>query len=198
MAEKRLERRIRRRLPVKYGQRDLSHNGFTVDVSRTGAFILSPHRPVLHSRIHLQVFLHADQPVYFEALVRRHKLVPPALRTFSKGGFGVSFLLPDEILGEIILDSQHCIDMHYSKIEDLRDTYQREFCHGGLFIPTQRRFEPNAEVILILHLDFADKSLEFPASVVEVGGTEPRQTAGVAVLFRDAKLFRESLSPYLS
>jgi Tfp pilus assembly protein PilZ len=198
MAEKRHQSRIRRRLSVKYGERDLSHTGFTIDVSRTGTFILSLHRPALHSRIHLQVFLHPDQPVYFEALVQRHKLVPRELGTFSKGGFGVRFLLPAEILGEMILDSEHCIEVHYSTIEELRDTYQREFCHGGLFVRTQRRFASNAEVILILHLDFADKNLEFPASVVEVGGSEALKAAGVAVLFRDGKLIRESLSPYLS
>jgi hypothetical protein len=54
------------------------------------------------------------------------------------------------------------------------------------------------EVILILHLDFANKNLEFPASVVEVGGTQTSRAAGVAVLFKDAKLFQESLSPYLT
>src|ERR1700687_4926954 len=170
MVEKRRGKRIRRRLSVKYGERNLSHTGLTVDVSRTGTFILSSHRPALDGRIHLQLFLHPDQPVYFEALVRRHKLVPQELRSIAKGGFGVSFLLPHEILREIILDSQHCIDVHYSTLEDLRDTYQREFRYGVLFVRTERRFEPNMEVILILHLDFADKSLEFPASVVEVGG----------------------------
>jgi Tfp pilus assembly protein PilZ len=107
-------------------------------------------------------------------------------------------LLPDEILREIIVDSQHCIDVHYSNLEDLRGTYQREFRHGGLFVRTERRFKPNVEVILILHLDFADKKLEFPASVVEVGGTQTSSAPGVAVLFKDAKLFQESLSPYLT
>ena len=198
MADRRRERRIRRRLSVKYGERNLSHTGFTVDLSPIGAFILSPHRPALDARIHLQLFLHPDQPVYFEALVRRHKLVPPELRSIAKGGFGLSFLLPDEILREIIVDSQHCIDVHYSNLEDLRDTYQREFRHGGLFVRTERRFKPNVEVIRILHLDFADKKLEFPASVVEVGGTQTSSAPGVAVLFKDAKLFQESLSPYLT
>src|SRR5262249_17782196 len=103
--ERRQHKRFKRRYMVRYGERELTHSGFNFDVSRGGCFIVSPYRPPLDANLHVQIFLEPETSVYFEAQVRRHKVVPPELRSVEKGGFGVRFLRPDEILANILVES---------------------------------------------------------------------------------------------
>ncbi len=198
MPERRQERRVRRRLAVKFGERDLSHSGFTMDLSRSGAFVLSPHRPALDLRIHIQLFLPPGQFVYLEATVRRHKVVAPELRAFAKGGFGIQFLLPGEFLKEIIVDAENAIDVHFETEEDLKAAYEKELRHGGVFVNTDRQFPRDAVVLVIVYLHFAEKIFEFPASVLHVGHDAPQvDSQGLALIFADPKAFQQTIKPFL-
>jgi Tfp pilus assembly protein PilZ len=199
MKERRGQKRFKRRFMVRYGERELSHSGFTSDVSRGGAFIVSPYRPPLDSHLHVQIFLDKEMSVYFEATVRRHKIVPPELRSVDKGGFGIRFLLPDEVLANILVESGDHLEVGYATPADLKHAYEKEFRHGGVFVATDRDFERGTDVILAVRLDFAARTFELDTSVVHVwlnaaGQPGPR---GVGLVFKDKKEFEEAITPYL-
>jgi len=198
MKERRQHKRFKRRYMVRYGERELTHSGFTFDVSRGGAFVVSPYRPPLDTHLHLQIFLDADASVYFEAQVRRHKVVPPELRSLEKGGFGVRFLRPDEILANILVESANRLEIRYATVEELKRAYEQEFRHGGVFVATEKEFERGADVVLAITIDFARKTFEFDANVVhawlDLSQPGPR---GVGLVFSEPAEFESTIKPFL-
>ncbi len=185
---------------VRYGERELSHTGFTQDVSRGGAFIVSPYRPPLDAHLHVQVYLDNETSVYFEALVRRHKIIPPELRSLEKGGFGVRFLLPDELLADILVESGDHLELSYATTADLKTAFEAEFRHGGVFVTTDREIDRGGEVIFAMRLGFAGKTFEFETTVVHVfqdGGAQQGRR-GVGLVFRNRKEVEEAIAPYLA
>jgi len=199
MKERRQHKRFKRRFMVRYGERELTHSGFTFDVSRSGAFVVSPFRPALDSHLHIQIFIDKETSVYFEATVRRHKVIPPELRSVDKGGFGVRFLMPDEVLANVLVESGSRLEIRYATLEDLKRAYEKEFKHGGVFVATDREFVRGADAILIVELDFARKAFEFDATVVHVwlDLTQPGPR-GVGLVFKDPKEFADNLQPFLA
>jgi Tfp pilus assembly protein PilZ len=200
MKERRGQKRFKRRFMVRYGERELSHTGFTQDVSRGGAFIVSPYRPPLDTHIHVQVYLEKESSVYFEASVRRHKIVPAQLRSVEKGGFGVRFLLPDEVLANVLVESGGQLEIGYATAADLKKAFDQEFRHGGVFVSTNREVDRGGDAIFAMRLDFAGgRTFEFETTVVHVfqeGGQSGRQ--GVGLVFKDRKEVEEAISPYLT
>ena len=198
MKQPQAQKRYKRRLMVRYGERELTHSGFTQDVSRGGAFIVSPYRPPLDSKLHLQIFVDKETSVYFEATVRRHKIIPPELRSVDKGGFGIRFLLPDELLGQVLEESGNRLEVRYATPADLKLAYEKEFRHGGVFVAGEREIERGSEVVLAMRLDFSSTTFEFDASVVHVwrdgSSAGPR---GVGLLFKDKKEVEARLAPYV-
>ena len=182
---------------VRYGERDLSHSGFTQDVSRGGAFIVSPYRPPLDSKLHLQIFVDKETSVYFEATVRRHKIVPPELRSVDKGGFGIRFLLPDEVLGDVLVEPGGRLEVRYATPADLKLAREKEFRHGGVFVPGERQVERDSEVTLFMRLDFASTTLEFAASVVHVYDGAQAGPRGIGLVFKDKKEVESALASLL-
>ncbi len=183
---------------VRFGERELTHSGFTYDVSRGGAFIVSPFRPPLDSHLHVQIFLDKETSVYFEATVRRHKVIPPELRSVDKGGFGVRFLLPDEVLADILVESGNRLQVAYATPDELRVASDKEFRHGGVFVPTDRELERGTEVLLALRFDFAEQTFEFDASVVHVWLNPTKDhPRGVGLVFKDPKEVEGTIKPYL-
>jgi Tfp pilus assembly protein PilZ len=196
MKDRRGKKRLKRRFIVRYGERELSHSAFTRDISRRGAFIASLSQPPLDSNLHLQIFLDKERSVYFEASVRRHKIVPPRLRSVEKGGFGVRFLMPHEILQRMLLAGGNVLEITYAAPEDLEVAYEKEIRHGGVFVPTGREFHRDSDVVLSVRLDFAKRTLEFEASVV---WASPSQTAprGVGLVFNDLKEVKAAIEPFV-
>ncbi len=183
---------------VRFGERELSHSGFTQDVSRTGAFILCPYRPPLDSKVHLQIVLDKETVVYFEATVRRHKIIPPELRSVEKGGFGIRFLLPEEVLEKVLGDSENRLEVRYATAADLKVAYEKEFRRGGVFVLSQRELQRGSEVVLALRLDFASTTFEFDASVVHVWQDSSQPGArGIGLVFKDKKEVEAALETYL-
>lgn len=181
---------------VRYGERELSHTGFTQDVSRGGAFIVSPYRPPLDAHLHVQVYLDNETSVYFEASVRRHKIVPPELRSMEKGGFGVRFLLPDEVLADVLVESGDHLELRYASAADLKAAFEAEFRHGGVFVATDKEIDRGREAIFAMRLEFAGKTFEFESTVVHVFQQPGRR--GVGLVFKDRKEVEEAVAPYLA
>jgi len=198
MKQLQVQKRYKRRFMVRYGERDLSHSGFTQDVSRGGAFIVSPYRPPLDSKLHLQIFVDKETSVYFEATVRRHKIVPPELRSVDKGGFGIRFLLPDELLGQVLVEPGARVEVRYTTPADLRLAQEREFRHGGVFVPGEHQFQRGSEVTLLMRLDFSSAALEFAASVVHVYDGSQARPRGIGLVFKDKKEVDDALALYLN
>ena len=182
---------------VRYGERELSHSGFTDDVSRGGAFIVSPYRPPLDSKLHLQIFMDKERSVYFEATVRRHKIVPPELRSVDKGGFGIRFLLPDELLGDVLAEDGQQLHVSYATLAELKRAHENEFRHGGVFIPGERALPRGSEVTLVMRLEFASATLEVDASVIHVYDGSQAGPRGLGLAFKDEGDIEQALAPYL-
>lgn len=157
--------RIRRRLKVQYGERDLLSVGFTKDISVYGVFIVGQAIPPLDRRIHLQVFLDQQNTAFFEGSVRRHQQVPPNLRHVEKGGFGVRFLLPEEILAGLTKPGDG-FELVYDTPQDFQRAFSAELRHGGVFVRTERKLPRDSKVILSVSLPYAGKTLDFEATVI--------------------------------
>ena len=197
MKQLQVQKRYKRRFMVRYGERDLSHSGFTQDVSRGGAFIVSPYRPPLDSKLHLQIFVDKETSIYFEATVRRHKIVPPELRSVDKGGFGIRFLLPDEVLGQVLIEPGARVEVRYATPAELKLAQDKEFRHGGVFVPGEHGFERGTEVTLLMRLDFCSTALEVAASVVHVYDGSQARPRGIGLMFKDKKEVDDALAFYL-
>src|SRR3954452_21315216 len=101
MSDKRKARRWSRRLTVRYGRNELAFPETTSDLS-VGALYLVTHNepPPLDTRLHLQLMLEGGRSLHFEGVVRRHQLGEPD--ESEVGGFGVRFMLPAELLPEMV------------------------------------------------------------------------------------------------
>lgn len=198
MGEKRQHRRFRKRYTVRFGTEDLSKSGFTGDISKGGAFIVSTHLVPLDTRIHLQVQLDHKNFAFFEGIVQRHRRVPPELRQVEPGGFGVRFLYPGEVIADMVSKNMPTFELHYSSGEALRGAYDRELRMGGTFIVTDKLLRTQDKVLICLCLDYAGALIEQEATVVHITLPQGNNRAGVSVMFVDKNELEEKLKPYLT
>lgn len=203
MAEKRKHKRYTRRLKVLFGEKDLSRSAFTQDVSGGGCFIITTQIPGLDTRVHVQLFIDNERFLFLEGTVARHKLVPPELRQIEKGGFGLRFALPHELVREMVPAvgaaeaSSNRFLLSFENQEELRRSFEHELRMGGIFVRTDRKFERDAEVMLELDLGFAGKSYEFAARVVHVSAGGGGAPPGLACVFKDPLLVTNTLTTHL-
>jgi Tfp pilus assembly protein PilZ len=201
MVEKRRYKRYPRRLSVKYGEKDLSRNGFTRDVSSTGIFVVAQQFPPIDSRLHMQIFIDAMKFVFVEGVVKRHKMVPPQMRQVEPAGFGIRFLSRDELLSEIVprVEAELRLECVYHSKDDLVRAYQREMKFGGVFVHTDQAIPRDSKVVLEVRLDYAREKFVFGAKVIHVAaGDAPGQPKGVGVAFDDRAAVDQALSGYLN
>ncbi len=196
MAEKRQQRRYKRRLLVKYGEKDLSLTGFTGDVSVGGMFVTATGLLPLDRRVHLQLFVDTSRYLLFEGEVRRHKVVPPQMRTVERGGFGVRFLYPGEVLADALGKLGGRFEMHYKTAEEFKAAYQRELRNGGLFLITPMQILRDTQVTLELCLDYAKKTFEVEATVVHLSTGDTALVKGVGVAFNEPQKIEAMLRPH--
>lgn len=203
--EKRSAPRIRKRLLVHYGVNGLERSGFTADVSTTGMFVVSSTLPALDTRLHLQVFFGEGDFTYFEGRVRRHRLVPVELRSIEKAGFGVELLTPAQLLADQLkqrgaapVEALPRFRIDVPTQPALRDLWERELKHGGIFITSERTPGRNeiAEVELALPFAPGSPSLRFSARVLQILQV-PGAAAGIGFEFVDRRSVSEKLEPML-
>ncbi|HEX8700080.1 MAG TPA: PilZ domain-containing protein [Myxococcaceae bacterium] len=198
MAEKRQHRRFRKRYTVRFGTDDLSKSGFTGDISKGGAFIVSSHVIPLDTRIHLQVQLDDKNFAFFEGIVQRHRRVPPELQQVEAGGFGVRFLYPGEVIADMVSKNMPTFELHFSSGEQLRTLYERELRKGGAFIATDRVLRTQDKVLICLCLDYAAALVELEATVVHITLPRDNSRAGVSVMFTDKQDLEKKLKPHVT
>jgi hypothetical protein len=203
--EKRSAARIKKRLLVHYGEHGLDRSGFTADVSTTGMFVVSSTLPALDTRLHLQVFFGEGDFTFFEGRVRRHRLVPVELRSIEKAGFGVEFLAPAALLADRLrrretgpVESVPRFRLDIRSAPALRELWERELKHGGIFITSERTpgRDEIAEVELALRFAPGEPSLRFPARVLQILQV-PGAPAGIGFEFLDRRGIAEKLQPML-
>jgi hypothetical protein len=187
--------RLRRRLKVHYGERDLANVGFTKDISLHGLFIVGQAIPPLDRRIHLQVFLDNQNTAYFEGTVRRHQQVPPNLRHVEKGGFGVRFLMPEEILERIVRPGDG-FELIYDSSKDFHRAFTSELRFGGVFVRTERKLPRDSKVTLSVSLPFAGKVLDLEATVVHC--QEGESMRGLGLMFVEPAQALSTFAAFLS
>jgi hypothetical protein len=187
MAEKRQHRRLRRRMMVKFGEKDFSQSGFTWDVSPTGLFIVASQLPALDARLHLQLFVDPERFLLFEGEVRRHKRVPPELRSLERGGFGVRLLSPRELITTALGQQVPRYELSYSSREAFQHVYQQQLSRGAVFVSTSRLQPRDTEVKVDMVLAFSGQVLELEAVVIQVYPPQEGSAAptGLALAFKD-------------
>jgi hypothetical protein len=187
MAEKRQQRRFKRRLMVKFGEKELSQSGFTADVSSSGLFIISSALPALDARLHIQLFVEPERYVFFEGEVRRQKVVPMELRSIERSGFGVRLLSPRELLQQTLGQQLniHRFELVYPTRALFQQAYERELRMGAVFVSTSRQLPRDTPVVLNLLLEFAARVLELEAVVVQAFPPGSGPLVGLALAFKD-------------
>lgn len=192
MAEKRRSKRHARRLRVKFGEKGTAvfpHSGLTNDVSATGLFVVSSHNPRPGTRLHLEVTMPGELPLFIEGVVARQVIVPPELRQVVKSGFGIRFLLGAELMAELVpamstpvKDDPFCLT--FVDEPTWRAAVEKEFKRGGAFVWTHKAVAQNTIITVTFDLRFLNRQLAFEARVVH---TLPSADGryGVALMFVD-------------
>ncbi|WP_432823058.1 PilZ domain-containing protein [Trichloromonas sp.] len=89
MAEKRDDTRHRKRLKVRYGDKDHMKIGFTEDVSEEGMFIRTGLTKTPKATLYIELETSPDETVALSGQVQWSKRVPPSMAHKLKGGMGV-------------------------------------------------------------------------------------------------------------
>jgi hypothetical protein len=192
MAEKRRSKRHARRLKVRFGEKtthEFPHSGLTNDVSATGLFVVSSHNPKAGTRLHLDITLPGELPLFVEGVVARQVLVPPELRTVVKAGFGVRYLLGAELMAELVpamttLIKDDPFTLTFTDEAAWHAAVEKEFKRGGAFVWTHKTVAQNTIITVTFDLRFLGRQLAFEARVVHtMPGPDGR--IGVALMFVD-------------
>lgn len=93
MAEKRIQKRIRKRLAVRFGTDDLCRVGFTEDISDEGLFLKSAVVFNPGTRLKVELTVPGGEIILLEGVVAWAKKIPPAMIRRLKGGMGIQILL---------------------------------------------------------------------------------------------------------
>jgi hypothetical protein len=207
MAERRRQARHRRRLKVLYGESDLTATGFTTDVSRSGAFVVSTRLPRLDEMLHVRIYLDGERFLSLQGVVSRHEQLKPG-RQRETVGFGVRFLPPEQLLAAVASGpaagsgapairpvAQEQVLLICATREELRHLFVTELRRGGVFVRVQSSLQRGARVTLNLQLPFVEKDFDFPASIVRRHEGQPE---GLSLLFSVPLQVVETLTPYLS
>lgn len=197
--EKRRHRRYPRRFKVRFGDKGFTQQGFTSDVSETGMFVVTSPVPKLGTRVHVEVTMELERTVYFEGIVARMALVAPELRSVMKGGFGMRFLAPGDLVAEMVphlRDAKNRLELSYPTVEAFTEAYEKELKRGGAFVWSDREHAVNSIVTLEVDASFAKKRLGFEARVLHV---VPDATGrfGLALMFIDVNAALTSLQSVL-
>ncbi len=190
--EKRRSKRHARRLKVKFGEKGTStfpHSGLTNDVSASGLFVVTSQKPKLGSRLHLEVTLPGELPLFLEGVVMRQVLVPPELRQVVKSGFGIRYLLSSELMAELVPAMTSPVKedpflLTFAEEDAWRDAVDKEFKRGGLFVWARKTVAQNMIVTVTFDLIFLRRQLAFEARVVHTNAGADGRT-GVSLMFVD-------------
>jgi Tfp pilus assembly protein PilZ len=109
MAEKRFDKRHRRRFAIRFGIDDPTRLAFTEDISMDGMFIKTTNIYPPGSRVKVTLILPDEQTVIVEGKIQWAKRVPPQmLRLVKKAGLGLKierFLQGEELYRRICEES---------------------------------------------------------------------------------------------
>lgn len=202
--EKRRSKRHARRLKVRFGEKGTGfpHSGLTNDVSASGLFVVTGQRPKPGTRLHLEVTMPGEVPLFLEGVVTRLVLVPPELRQMLRGGFGLRYLQGNELATELVpsLGSTAKEDPFLLSFADeaaWRAAVEKDFRRGGLYVWTKKAVVPHAIVTVTFDLIFLSRQLAFDARVVNTNPAADGRT-GVSMMFLDPPSVVASLTSTLS
>ena len=89
------------------------------------------------------------------------------------------------------------VEVRYATPAELKLAQDKEFRHGGVFVPGEHGFERGTEVTLLMRLDFCSTALEVAASVVHVYDGSQARPRGIGLMFKDKKEVDDALASYL-
>ena len=181
-------------MKVRFGEAEMAHSGFTVDVSPSGIFIATSFLPKIGARIHVEVTLEAGKILYLEGVVARISTVPVELRTVVKSGFGVRFLTAAEVMGEMVphLKSSIHVNFSFPSREALGEAVDKEVRNGALRVVTLVEYVSNSIVSMDIDLPFASAKVQLDGRIVQVSKRQDGKFE-TAVVFLDPQAALASL-----
>jgi hypothetical protein len=137
-------------------------------------FVMTSHGQRPGARLHFEVSLPDQRPLYVEGVVARQVLVPPELRTVVRTGMGVRFLAGPELFGEIVpamkavavKPPEDPFFITFKTEAEWKAAWERDFRLGSAQVITEERVPPNTIVTLTLNLPFAKKQVICEARVL--------------------------------
>ena len=158
--------RVKKRVRVEFGEKELEHRGFTEDISVGGLFLRANKLLPIGTRVHMQVNWETDF-FYVEGVVVRHKQVTPGLRVLEKQGMGIRFLTPAEVVDLVVpsgLQTDKSLTLDCASPEAARKMVAEQLSRGVLFVPVSDPPPVPAQVV-----DFAIR-LPFRTGVPPIRG----------------------------
>jgi hypothetical protein len=198
VSEKRKYKRFPKRIKVAFGERELTHTGFTENISASGIFIVSSVLLKLGTQLHLELYYSQERSAYMEAEVRRLVVVEPHLRQMLKAGFGLRFITPSEIMEKALgrSASRQPFILRYASPAEFSAGFEQQLSAGGAFVISNQKPALGSTAEVHIHLLYAKVILEFSASVVHVAESGGGQF-GVSLVFQDKHFAIDSLQGHL-
>jgi len=103
VSERRIHPRYPRRIEVRFWRQGDAqpHSGFTVNISRTGIFLGTGFLLAPGERVRVEI-VDPEKGCVIEGRVARVHRVAQALRHVDQAGVGIRFLLPEELIEELL------------------------------------------------------------------------------------------------
>lgn len=177
--ERRIHKRIRRRLKVRFGTEGFERVGFTSNLSVSGMFVASLPAPSLSTRLHFEISAPDMRTQYLEGVVQRIAHVDQALRSVIQGGFGVRFLSRGELFNEMNPKDRLGLDVTYPTQESFLKAFP-ELRVGGVFLKTTKTVIINSVVPVRFEMAWKGVTVELSCRVVHASAE------GVGLVFVDA------------
>lgn len=200
MEERRRARRHARQLAVHFGvkgKRGFPGAGLTHDVSASGLFVLSKLSYLPGTRLHLEVTLGDEQPLYVEGIVARQVYAPTDP---TQGvGFGVRYLAGAELVDSLVpspelpASNEDPYTLTFDGARDWRSVWDQDLRSGVCFLWAREAPSLNTLVGINIELRHLRRRFSFPARVVHtMRGPDGRH--GVALMFVDVSAATTALA----
>lgn len=158
--DRRRHTRIKKRLKVEFGERDLAHSGFAADISVGGLFLVTNLTLAPGSQLHLHVVA-PENDFYAEGAVARVKRVEPQLRRVEHQGMGLRLLSPGELVRAMVprlARTVETIELVCERPDQIERLLREQLSAGVIVVAVPSPPPaPNSSVEFSIRLEFAGR-----------------------------------------
>lgn len=175
-ADRRRNKRQRRRLDVRFWNDKIEGRGFTTNVSDKGMLIETSKTLPVGERVHLEVLL-PESSFFAEGVVVRRKTYPAHARALFKPCVAVQLVGLREVIRSIAggptpaAEARMRVDL--SDPAELERVYSRDIKYGGLLVHTAERPQLDSEISVPVLLPEPHGEITCRGTVVKLSEDPP-------------------------